>query len=251
MEFGFFLKKFVSFFAEPLGLVLVAFALGLIFLLQKRVGLAKGFVAFGVFLLLLFSYPPFASWLIAPLESHYTKFTPLNSHQNIKYIHVLGSGHSVDADQSITSQLSNAAIKRVTEGVMLHKALPHTKLIFTGYAGDTNTSNAQINATIALALGVKKENIIINAKPKDTKEEAAFSASVVGLEPFLLVTSASHMHRAMALFESSGMKPIAAPTDFHKESFIGYFRAPKPYYFHVSSVAIHEYLGSLWSRLRG
>lgn len=49
MEVGFFLKKFVSFFVEPLGLVIVAFALGLIFLLQKRVRLAKGFVAFGVF----------------------------------------------------------------------------------------------------------------------------------------------------------------------------------------------------------
>lgn len=202
-------------------------------------------------MLLLFAYPPFASWLISPLESHYTKLTPDASHKSIQYIHVLGSGHSVDADQSISSQLSPAGVKRVLEGVILHKQLPNTKLIFTGYEGDTNTSNAQINATLALALGMKKENIIINAKPKDTKEEAAFSVSVVGLEPFLLVTSASHMKRAMALFESFGMEPIAAPTDFHKESFIGYFRAPKPYYFHVSSVAIHEYLGILWSRLRG
>ena len=250
MEFGFFLKKFVSFFAEPLGLVLVAFALGLIFLLQKRVGLAKGFVAFGVFLLLLFSYPPFASWLIAPLESHYTKFTPLNSHHNIKYIHVLGSGHSIDTDQSITSQLSNTAIKRVTEGVMLHKALPHTKLIFTGYAGDTNTSNAQMNAMLALALGVKKESIIINEAPKDTQEEAAFSASIINAKPFILVTSASHMYRSMRLFQEAGLDPIAAPTDFHKEQFSGYLRAPRAYYFYISSVALHEYLGVLWSYIR-
>ena len=250
MEVAFFLKKFVSFFLEPLGLVALAFGFGLVFLFFKRYNGAKIAVALGVSLLLLFAYPPFATWLIAPLESHYAKLTPNESHQNISYIHVLGNGHTTDKEQSISSQLSPAGVKRVLEGVLLHRALPHTKLIFTGYKGDTNTSNAQMNATLAMALGVKQENIITNAAPKDTQEEAAFAKELIGEQRFVLVTSASHMPRAMRLFQALGMQPMPAPTDFHKEEFLGYFRAPRAYYFHVSSVAAHEYLGLLWSKIR-
>ncbi len=251
MELGFFLKKFVSFFLEPLGLVALFMAFGLWFLLQNALRLAKLSIMFGTFLLLLFSYAPFASWLIEPLESRYTKFTPDISHQNIAYIHVLGSGHVTDPDQSISSQLSPAGVKRVLEGVLLHKRLPNSKLIFTGYEGDTNTSNAQMNASLALALGVLKENIIVNAAPKDTQEEALFCAKIVGSEPTVLVTSASHMERALRLFRMQGVEVIPAATDFHKEEFMGYLRAPRAYYFHVSSVALHEYLGLLWGFVRG
>jgi len=251
VEVAFFLKKFVSFFLEPFGLVVVAFGFGLVFLFFKRHNGAKIAVAFGLSLLLLFAYPPFATWLITPLESHYTKLTPNTSHQNITYIHVLGNGHTTDQEQSISSQLSPAGVKRVLEGVLLHRALAHTKLIFTGYKGDTNTSNAQMNATLAIALGVKQENIIINAAPKDTKEEAIFARTLIEKEPFILVTSASHMSRAMQLFEDLNMHPIPAPTDFHKEAFTSYLKAPRAYYFHVSSVAVHEYLGLLWGFVKG
>lgn len=250
MEVGFFLKKFVSFFLEPLGLVVLMMAFGFWFLLKNRLHLAKFGMMSGTFLLLLFAYPPFASWLITPLESSYTKLTPDASYADIEYIHVLGSGHSVDADQSISSKLSPAGVKRVLEGVLLHRALPNSKLIFTGYEGDTNTSNAQMNASLALALGVLKENIIINAAPKDTQEEALFCATIVGSQPTILVTSASHMQRAVALFTDQGIEVVPAATDFHKEEFLGYLRAPRAYYFHVSSVAIHEYLGLLWSSLK-
>jgi len=34
---------------------------------------------------------------------------------------------------------------------------------------------------------------------------------------FILITSASHMARSMALFQSKGMNPIPAPTGYHVE----------------------------------
>ena len=37
---------------------------------------------------------------------------------------------------------------------------------------------------------------------------------IVGKDKFILVTSASHMLRAMALFRKQGMEPIPAPTDY-------------------------------------
>ncbi len=248
MSIGFFLKKFVTFFVEPLGLIVTLLLIGLYLLHVKRVRFAKVFFSGGLFLLLLFSYPPFANFLVQNLENQYPKF---DYKTNVKYIHVLGNGHNTDPSQPISSQISSAGTKRVLEGVIIHKQMPNSKIIFTGYAGETNTTNAVMNAKLAHALGIDYKDMIINGKPTDTKEEALFTKSLVGDEPFVLVTSATHMPRAMMLFTSLGMHPIPAPTNYYKSEFRGYLRKPEPVYFYISSIAMHEYLGILWTKLRG
>lgn len=247
IEIGFFFKKFVTFFLEPLGIVVVLFVMGLYLLYAKKEDRAKLFLLGGLFLLFLFSYPPFANFLIQNLENQYSKY---DYKQEVRYVHVLGNGHSVDPTQPISSQISDAGTKRVLEGVIIYKKTPNSKLIFTGYKGDTNTSNAEMNARLALALGVDKNDIIVNGWPLDTKDEAIFAKSLVGKKPFALVTSATHTPRAMTLFRSLGMNPIAAPTNFNKSEFKGWLRKPSPYYFELSTLAIHEYLGLLWAKLK-
>jgi uncharacterized SAM-binding protein YcdF (DUF218 family) len=253
MEFGFFLKKFISFFLEPFGIVVTLFVLGIYFLYMKKEKKAKLLFLGSLFSLLLFSYPPFTNLLVMPLENQYTKFEykDCNNSKNIEYIHVLGNGHTTDRTQPISSQLSDGGTKRVLEGVIIQKYIPNSQLILTGYQGKTNTSNAVMNARLASALGVDAKQMIINGAPVDTREEALFTKTIVGEKPFILVTSATHMPRAMLLFESLGMHPIAAPTNFHKEEFLGYARTPKAIYFHISTVAVHEYIGILWSMIQG
>jgi len=248
MSFGLFVKQFITFFVEPYGLVLTLFILGLYFLYTSRQARAKLFLSLSAFLLFLFAYPPFTNFLVSNLENQYAKY---DYKTQVEYIHVLGNGHTTDKTQPISSQLSAAGTKRVLEGVIIHSIMPESKIIFTGYSGKTDTTNAVMNSRLALVLGVNAESMIINGKPTDTREEAVFSKTLVGSEPFILVTSATHMPRSMMLFRSFGMNPIAAPTNFYKEDFRGYLRAPQPIYFHISAVAVHEYLGILYAKLRG
>jgi uncharacterized SAM-binding protein YcdF (DUF218 family) len=147
--------------------------------------------------------------------------------------------------------MGGASVKRDLEGIIIHKSMPNSKIIFTGYEGNTDTPTAVMNARLAEALGVKKEDMIVNPKPKDTKEEAIFTKSLVGNEPFILVTSATHIPRAMRLFKSLGLNPIPAPTNFYKKEFNGFFEAPSISSFSRSQIAMHEYWGILWSKLRG
>jgi uncharacterized SAM-binding protein YcdF (DUF218 family) len=105
-----------------------------------------------------------------------------------------------------------------------------------------------MNANLALALGVSKEDIIINGAPKDTQEEAEFSKTLVGKDEFVLVTSATHMSRSMDLFKKLGMNPIAAPTYFKKSDINSFL--PDTNSFENSRMAIHEYIGILWAKLR-
>ena len=248
MHIGLFIKHFFSFFVEPLGLVMTLFAIGIFFLFRERVKMAKIFLLVGFLFLFLFSYPPFADFLVKGLENSYQKYS---SSQKIQYIHVLGSGHNTDPLQPLSSHLSCAGTKRVLEGVLLHKKIPHSKLIFTGYAGKTDVSTAQMNANLALALGVKKEDMIINGRPEDTRDEAAFAKTIVGDKPFILVTSATHMHRAMKLFHLQGLHPLPAPTNFYRDDKDSLFQSPIPMALLKSKIAMHEYIGLLWTQIRG
>lgn len=248
MELTFFLKKLISFFLEPFGMVATLFVLGLYFLYINRSKLAKQFLSASFLLLFLFSYPPFSNFLVKNLENQYPKY---DYKTEIEYIHVLGNGHNTDKTQPISSNLNTTSTKRVLEGIIIHKQTPNSKLIFTGYSGSTDTSNAKMNAILASVLGIKDEAMIINGKPVDTREEAAFTKTIVGDKPFALVTSATHIPRAMMIFRSFGMNPIAAPTNYYKEDFRGYFRKPSARYFFISTVAVHEYLGMVLARVRG
>ncbi|MEA1891296.1 MAG: ElyC/SanA/YdcF family protein [Campylobacterota bacterium] len=247
MEFGFYLKKFITFFIEPFGLVLSLLIFSLYLLVKNKNSYAKIFLSLTFGLMLLLAYPPFSNFLVSNLENQYPKYSYKH---NIKYIHVLGNGHNTDSSQPISSQIGDGGIKRVLEGVIIHLKTPDSKLIFTGYEGNTDISNAVMNMKLAISLGVKKEDIIVNPLPKDTKEEALFTKKILGDEKFVLVTSATHMPRSMKLFKELGLNPVPAPTNFYKEEFDGFFRVPRIGYFYASKIAIHEYFGILWSMVK-
>jgi uncharacterized SAM-binding protein YcdF (DUF218 family) len=247
MEFGFLLKKTVAYFIEPFGMVLTLFVIGLFFLFTKKYKPSQLFLSLTFTVMILYSYPPFANYLVENLENKYPKYDYTKS---INYIHVLGSGHNVDPEQPLSSQIGGAGVKRDLEGIIIHRQSDNSKIIFTGYGVSTSTATAVMNAKLAKALGVKEENLIINGLPKNTREEAMFTKSLIGDEPFILVTSATHMPRAMMLFESLGLNPIPAPTNFYKTESNSFFVAPEVESFNKSRIAMHEYIGILWSKIR-
>lgn len=99
-------------------------------------------------------------------------------------------------------------------GIRLWLANPGSKMIFTGAAAKTNpVSTAEAGARVAESLGVPRSAIITLDSPKDTEEEAAAVKQAIGDVPFLLVTSASHLPRAMIFFEKQGLHPLPAPAN--------------------------------------
>jgi uncharacterized SAM-binding protein YcdF (DUF218 family) len=110
-------------------------------------------------------------------------------------------------------------------------------------------------ARVATILKIDRNDIILETSSQDTKDEALKIKKVVGSDRFVMVTSASHMPRAMALFQKQGMNPIPAPTDFwvktsqqgiHPGSFY-----PRADGLRKMERVMHEYLGLVWAKLRG
>ncbi|MCF6147412.1 MAG: DUF218 domain-containing protein [Candidatus Kuenenia sp.] len=109
-------------------------------------------------------------------------------------------------------------------------------------------------AELAMALGVKKEELILQSKSKDTHDEARFVKPIVGNDTFILVTSANHIARAMGMFKKLGMNPVPAPAGHtilkSQETSPGKF-FPSSYGFDKAEQVFYEYLGILWAMLRG
>jgi len=74
-------------------------------------------------------------------------------------------------------------------------------------------STAEAGARVAESLGVPRSQIMTLDEPKDTEEEAAAVAKAIGQQPFLLVSSASHLPRAVIFFRNAGLQPIPAPAN--------------------------------------
>ncbi len=245
---GFTLKKILSAFLMPLSIGLLLAFIGLIYLYAKSYTKAKFYLTLSFFWMLIISSASFPHLLLKPLENSYASLLVPNP--TIKYVHVLGSGHTSNSQLSVVSQNSQTAMVRLTEGIRLYKLLDNAKLIVTGYAGNDSTAHALMQFRVATSLGVPKKDIIVRIEPKDTQEEAISVKKIVGETPFILVTSASHMPRAMKIFEDSGLNPMAAPTNYHVKEEADIFSKLSGRNLYKTEVAMHEYLGIAWHQLK-
>jgi uncharacterized SAM-binding protein YcdF (DUF218 family) len=243
----FIFKKIVSAFLLPIPIGLFLLFMAFIYLMFNSYKKAKIFLFLGLSWFLIFSFQPFSNALLSPLENSYPSLlqTP-----KVNYILVLGSGHKSDESLSITSQVKMVAINRLVEGIRHYKNLENAKLIVSGYGSNDENSHAFMQEKLAISLGVKQEDIIRLDTTKDTKEEAIEAKRIVEDEALILVTSASHMKRAVLLFQKEGLHVIASPTNhlaYEDDSYSAYFSAKN---IRNSETAIHEYLGLLYSYLR-
>ena len=241
----------------PLSACLLLALLGLFCLwFTRKQKTGKVLLTISTFLLGFLSYGAVSDMLVRPLEEKYPPLSSFESVEGLKWIVVLAGGSSVDPGLPLSSYLSEASLIRLSEGVFLHNRLPRSKLIVTGGSGfEGTTPVAEVMADIAMEWGVDRKEIFVEKKAADTKDHVIYVKEIVRDDPFILVTSASHMQRAMALFKKNGMEPIPAPTDYLVKDREGGL-TPGVFFPGAGSLekaerAIHEYLGLIWAWLRG
>ena len=259
----FILKKIISVFLYPLPLSLLISFLGLYllwFTTKQKTG--KILISVGLIILTLFSYSVVSNKLLRPLERKYDSFEMRGSslvsetedEPAIKYVVVLGGGHSSDPELPLMSQIGRSSLVRLMEGIRIYRKYLGAKLILSGGIVFDPVPEAEVLARVAIETGVPERDIILESKSKDTKDQAKFIKPIVSNEPFVLVTSASHMPRSMALFKKLGMNPTPSPIGHYVH--VGQGLSPHSFFpstgdLYKSERAIYEYLGLTWSKLRG
>ena len=114
--------------------------------------------------------------------------------------------------------------QRMTTSVDLSRQYPHLRLLFTGGQSDIidrGISVADAARKYYLSMGIPSERVLYERAARTTYENAILSASVPGVDktqPWLLVTSAYHVPRSMALFRAAGWNVTPYPVDFRSSS---------------------------------
>ncbi len=238
----FLFKKIVGLFLLPIPLVILISFLGLLLiLLTKKQRAGKIMVVVGISILTLLSFDPISSALLAPLEHQYDAYLSKTSMEDeinenqypVKYVVVL-SGYCL------------------IKGIRIYWKNPGSKLIISGGSPSGIYPAVKRMAEIAKAIGIDEDDIMIESESRDTKDQAHFIKLIVDNDPFILVTSAYHMPRSMALFKKLGMEPSPAPAGYltgKKINLDSFFPSANALW--KSELAFHEYLGILWAKLRG
>lgn len=257
----FLLKKIIGplLFPLPIGLLLLVVGLGLLWFTRKQKA-GKIFVSVGTLLLLSLSYGVLAPLTLRPLERRYppllTTAAVSTPESPIKWVVVLGGSGVQSPLVPSSSQLSAASLSRLTEGIRLHRQIPNSKLVLSEGNIFESGAIADVMAMMAQDLGVPADSMVLERQSYDTEAQAELILPIVGQDRFILVTSASHMPRSMGLFRKLGMNPIAAPTDFstsgnETESLRPSLFYPRTGELRKAELAIHEYMGLAWGKLRG
>jgi len=250
----FVIKKWLGGLLMPLSLSLSILLLSLILLFfSKRQRLAKLLTLFSFLILLSMSFLPNVTRLTKPLERQYPPL--LQADQSLDYILVLGSSGINDQSLPITGQLSATALSRFSEALRLYYANPNAKLVVSGSGFGDSQSHAQLLQALAIAFKIPLEKIIRLDETEDTNQEALQMSRLIKGKKAALVTSATHMPRAMQLFKQHNQSLIPAPAMYLvKENDLAlpmHTYIPSAYQLYKSEVVLHEYLGLLQLWLDG
>jgi uncharacterized SAM-binding protein YcdF (DUF218 family) len=248
LDFLFILKKTISGFLMPLNALILLMLIS-VWLPSQWHAWQRPLLTSLCLLLALMCFSPFVRLTLIALESQYPAYQAQPRSDCV--IHVLGHGHQEQEGMNALMQLSRTARARLLEGlqqVKAHQALGVScALVVSGSKSAHNQqAHAQIMKKAARALGYTGKITTLD-DARDTIEEAQ-AAKQAGQTALILVTSATHMPRAVMIFEREGLKVTPAPTDFVAATL-------QKKWFGVNNLsafteAWHEYLGILWYQLR-
>ena len=211
----FWIRKLATALILPLGLGGVLLVAGSVFLLIRRRRVGTALIIIAAVILLGFSLNPVALRLAAPLEGRYPALDAASLPADLEAVVVLGGGAIGRPDLPPAARLTAVSLQRTLEGVRLWRARPTARLILSSGAWRKGRPlSGEVMAAVALELGVDEEKVVAETLSRDTFENARQTAELLTGGPFVLVTSAAHMPRALAVFHRLGLDPIPAPTGY-------------------------------------
>lgn len=252
-----FLSKLLPLFVYPVGLLACILLTAAALLLAGRLRAARILVIGAVLVLFAAGNGWTAYTLIHGLESDYPA-KPLTSIPEADVIVVLGGGLGLPHPPRTHTHLGSGA-DRLLYALQLYRAGKAPRILLTGgnvFPQPGLRSEAYYARELLGLWGVPGSAIVMETQSRNTIQNAEYSARILddrGWSNVLLVTSATHMHRAVLAFRHAGVAVLPAPTDFlavdaNRPAVLGWI--PSAGALSGTTHALHEHIGRLWYRLR-
>lgn len=269
---AFLLSKLLPLVLSPLGLALLLQAAGL---LGRRRPWGIWLAGSGLLLLWLASLPLTSRALIWSLEERASRMVPVPLPQADAVL-VLGGGVRPALAPRRQVEMGEAGDRLLTGIALLRQGKAPLLVVSGGRVGftaaDPSPPEADSAARLALALGVRPQQLLRNLGPgpdgpRNTGEEAEAIAALArrrGWHSLLLVTSATHLPRALATFQRRlppSLRLIPVACDYLLPAREGFGQLtpasllldllPSAEALAVSQQVLREYGGLVVYRLRG
>jgi len=259
-----YLSKLLPLLVYPLGLSCILLVIALI--LAKRPRWRTGLTIAALALLWLGSNRWVSYGLARSLE---WRNLPPDTTPQAAVIVVLGGGtESADPPRPMT-EVNDAGDRVLFAARLYHQGAAPYILVSGGnldFSSARGATPAVEMADLLSLTNVPPEAIWLQADSQNTYEDALYSAQMLSeqdIQEIILVTSALHMPRALALFEKQGLEVIPAPVDFTitqqnwenafkpgLDEFLIYL-LPNASSLGLTTNVLKEYLGMLVYSLRG
>ncbi|NLY64678.1 MAG: YdcF family protein [Alcaligenaceae bacterium] len=250
------MKTFIISLIVPLNLCVFLVICGavLAFFRKKAVGALVSMA--GILWVLIWSLPLTSLILGGILENRYPHQNP-DAIPQAEAIVVLG-GNTANHRENWFAELNDSPLhSRVDTASKLYHAQRAPKIIVSGGALSGSVSEAKGMAARLVAKGVPESAIVLENESTTTYENAKYTASELirnNIRSIILVTSALHTPRSMAVFERLPLEVTAAPnppqiTIPDDPDFISYL--PNARALNASRSIIKEYIGLIVYWFRG
>jgi uncharacterized SAM-binding protein YcdF (DUF218 family) len=207
----------------------------------------------GLGALFLCAVPAFSNRLWGWLESDATK----TQRAGVVYDAVVLLGGTVSPAGSLREEPAwNDNVDRLLEvRELLLKGEAKVAIVSGGKLGESLRTEAEYLQEELVRLGVPKDQVVLEPKANNTRENATESKKLLdelGAKSVLLVTSAHHMPRAAGCFRAVGVEADLLPVDFRiREPGADPHWFPRADYLGQTSRALRELLGRLVYRVLG
>lgn len=250
----FLLSKLLQYLASPLLWIIAFFVLGLFFRKQPQ---KRIFIALGIGLLLFFTNPFLINEALLAWEPEPVLMKDVPAYDAAIVLTGVTEVNKSPHDRVHYREGS----ERILDAIQLYKMGKVRKIIITGGSGAlkqvarTEASNLQQTALYA---GVPAQDILLEERSRNTRENATYTKELLQQHPelkkLLLITSAFHMRRAKGCFEKVGLAFSTFPADFHthdRSFHLDDFVIPDPESLWKWSHLIHEWVGYITYKLLG
>jgi len=217
-----YLSKLTVLLWQPLTWVALALLVGVALLFLRGEGprrWGRRLCASALLLLLLIGWHPLPDAMVRALEDRYEP--PAGDLSAYAGMVVLGGAFGGDDGRDHGQPILGCAGERVVVPVPLMNQYPRMKLLFSGGNARLFPQRPQAEADVARAyferMGTDMSRVLTESASRNTYENAMLSREVPGIDaaaPWLLVTSASHMPRALATYRKAGWNVTPYPVDF-------------------------------------
>lgn len=248
MSASWLLTNFLAAFLLPPLNLLVLGTVG--YLIQnKRRSLGRTLIAISLLGMTLLSTPIISNALLDSLKPGPVPLTGAEADAIV----ILGGGRDLDNLEYGGDTLSRFSLERARYGAWLAKRLRKPILVTGGLPGGGTRSEGEIMRDALLhEFGVRTR--WVEDRAMDTRGNARNAYELLakdGIHRIYLVSNSWHLRRAMPEFEATGMKVVPAGTGNFPRAELGLFDfLPNAHALDQSYLAMHEWIGLLWYRIR-